>query len=367
MLGLRRLPYQIVTLAAVFGVVAAVALPASAQTKQELIRAAEKEGKVTVISPPVQSHRQTIELFRQAYPKIDLEISAMTPDQFEPRIDSERKAAKYLWDVVISGVSTTVYTRQIPAGWYAPIRDLMGEDLKKIDLWIGGFDSGFLDNDRKYVFAFAGSKSESIAIDRSQIPEAELSKPEDLLNPKFKGKIAWLDPRERGSGSLLVAQLMLILGEEKLRKLLAEQEIVLTSTPRQIAEWAARGRFPITIGAPQNEIIELQKLGIGKDTKPLALPPKYTAVSPQWGAVTYVDKAPHPNAARLFIDWLLSREAQADWAQRGRVNSRRADVSPGAPDYTVSGDEWREGLNLNAETTASFRLKAMQIAKEVLR
>jgi hypothetical protein len=62
---------------------------------------------------------------------------------------------------------------------------------------------------------------------------------------------------------------MMILGEDNLRKLLSEQAIVVTSTPRQIAEWAARGRFPITIGAPQNEIMAMQELGIGKDAKNL--------------------------------------------------------------------------------------------------
>lgn len=344
-----------------------VATSAGAQTWAEVVKAAEAEGAVTVIIPPIAPHRATIEQFQAAYPKIKLELTAMVPAQYEPRVAAERKTGKYLWDVVISGVSTTVYTRQIPDGWYSSVLALLNRDLQRDDLWIGGFASGFLDKEGKYVFAFAADRIDTIFVDRSQIGEADLKSAQDLLDPKFKGKIAWLDPRQRGVGSFAATQLLLILGEKKYKELLADQGIVVTNTPRQIAEWAARGRYPIIIGTIANELAPFQAMGVGKQLERLSLPNQYIGVSPAWGCVMYFANAPHPNAARVFINWLLTTEAQADWAKRSLSNSRRTDVPPGMKETTVSADEWHTGLNLNVEKNSDIRLRAMAIATEALR
>ena len=337
------------------------------QGRQDLVRAAEAEGSLSVIGPPIAPHRETIQEFQKAYPKIRLSLSGMTSAEYEPRIAAERKAGIYSWDVIVSGTSGAVYSVQIPAGWYAPIRDVIRPENARDDLWLGGYDSSFIDQDKKRVFAMQATVSRTILVHRGMIPRSELKDMQDLLDPKWKGKIALLDPRLRGPAGTPFTQFMLAVGEDNARKFLRDQAVVLTATPRQLAEWAMRGRYPITFGLAEGERHPYQAKGIGKEVEPLPLPAKLQSVSPQWGVVVLPSNQPHPNAAALFVNWLLSKETQADWARRAQVNSRRTDVPPGDPDTVVDADTWVNGLKLNSEAGAPIRLKVQKLATDELK
>jgi iron(III) transport system substrate-binding protein len=337
------------------------------QSWQDLVRTAEAEGRVTVIGPPIEAHRETIQQFQKAYPKIRLELSGLTSAEYEPRIAAERKAGAYNWDVIVSGVSAAVYTVQIPGGWFASVRDVIRPENAKDELWIGGFDSSFIDAAKKHVFALQATVSHMILVHRGIVPRTEIKDLADLLDPKWKGKIALYDPRSRGPGGTPFTQLVLAVGEDNARKFLREQEPVLTTTTRQLAEWAMRGRYPITFGLAEGERAPYQAQGIGKEIEPIALPSKLQSVSPQWGAVTMLNNQPHPNAAAVFINWLLSQEAQADWAKRAQVNSRRTDVPLGDPASPISPESWVNGLKLNSEASAPLRLKVQRLVSEELK
>ena len=58
---------------------------AAQQSWQNTVRAAEAEGRVTVIGPPIEAHRETIQQFQKAYPKIRLELSGLTSAEYEPK------------------------------------------------------------------------------------------------------------------------------------------------------------------------------------------------------------------------------------------------------------------------------------------
>src|SRR3989337_1854088 len=64
--------------------------------------------------------------------------------------------------------------------------------------WVSGFESGWADKDRQLVYAYQGSISYIVWVNRSMVPESELSKVEQLVDPKWKGKIAAGDPRLPG-------------------------------------------------------------------------------------------------------------------------------------------------------------------------
>jgi iron(III) transport system substrate-binding protein len=351
------------------GVAAAAAVDGAwaQQSWQELVRAAETEGKVVVIGPPIAPHRETIQQFQKAFPKIALEYSGMTASESEPRLRAERKAGVYNWDVIVSGVSATLYTAQIPAGWLAPIRDVIRPENARDELWIGGYDASFLDKERKRVFATQATVSHMILVHRGLIPRGEIKDMSDLLDPKWKGKIALYDPRLRGPGITPLIQFMLAVGEDNARKFLREQDVVVTTTTRQLAEWAMRGRYPITFGLAEGERHPYQVQGIGKEVEPLPLPPRLQSVSPQWGAVVLVSNQPHPAASAVFINWLLSRDAQADWAKRAQVNSRRTDVPPGDPGSLIDAATWINGLKLNSEASVPVALQGLRLATEGLK
>jgi ABC-type Fe3+ transport system substrate-binding protein len=80
-----------------------------------------------------------------------------------------------------------------------------------------------------------------------------------------------------------------------------------------------------------------------------------------------MNKAPNPNAAAVFVNWLLSREAQDHWARNGNYNSRRTDVEPVNPELRVDLDTWTKGYNMSSHRTAKEGVAAMRIASEALK
>ncbi|NTI78452.1 ABC transporter substrate-binding protein [Rhizobium rhizogenes] len=332
----------------------------------KVVAAAEAEGTLTVLGPPIQPYRLSILEFQKAYPKIKLEYTGGSSPEFEARLRNERRVQQYLWDVMVAGFSGTAFSEQIPAGWFDPLRPLITRpDVLDDSKWLGGFDSGFLDAKKQYLYTFQAGKQNNLNIDRAIVSEAEFSKLEDLLDPKWKGKIAILDPRTRGSGHL-VTLLLTVLGADKAKAFLVEQQPILATSNRQLSDWVAAGAYPITSGLSPSEVAQLKDTGLAKEVKALATPPKQTAWTPGWGAIGLLHNAPHPNAAKVFVNWLLSQEAQADWAKRGFVNSRRKDVQPGLPISALDETSFREGLTFNNEANAETALKAFALAKEVL-
>jgi ABC-type Fe3+ transport system substrate-binding protein len=109
-----------------------------------------------------------------------------------------------------------------------------------------------------------------------------------------------------------------------------DQEPGFTRDRRQVAEAVVRGRYPIVCGLALSDLREFQAEGLGKNVKPLQLPEAETIVS--GGGLFYFNRAPHPNAAKVFINWLLSKEGQTVWCQAQGWNSRRVDVPPSEPD-----------------------------------
>lgn len=338
---------------------------ASSASWQETVTAAEREGKLTIVGPPVQPHRETIMQFEKAFPKIKIEFSGMMPDQFEARLAAERAAGKYLWDILISGMSSTVYERQIPQGWFDPLPPVVVlPEVLDDGKWVGGFASGFLDAEARYVYGFGAQLSGNVSFDRKRVDAKSFSY-QTLLDPKWQGQIAILDPRGRGPGSVALRQIIHTLGEDGARRLLRDQNVVLGESPRGITEWAVRGRYPIVVGVSSVDLKAFQKQGIGQDVELYQDPNRFFLTG--WGNVVLMNKAPNPKAAAVFVNWLLSREAQDHWARNGAYNSRRTDVEPVNPELRVDLETWTKGYNMSSHRTAKEGVAAMRLAAEALK
>lgn len=345
---------------------AGIGATASAQpaTLEALATAARAEGRVVIVGPPVQGHREAVMRFEQAYPGIKVEFTGMPPQAFEPRIQAERQAGKFVWDILITGVSSTTFARQIPAGWYDPIRPALVDPAVTDDSkWLGGFAAGFMDKAGTHVYAFAADTAGGLFVNRSVVGEAFGY--ENLLDEKWRGRIATLDPRARGPGSTTFRQVVAVLGEEKACQLLKTQQLVMSETPKQVVDWIVRGTHPIALGVDSATLNNYQAQGIGKGVA-LVPDPRGTILS-KWGNVMLMDGAPNPNAAKLFVNWLLSQEGQAAWASLGKVNSRRADVKPGNESATVDAQTWAKAYNLSSEATAAEGVRSLKLAVECLK
>lgn len=337
---------------------------AFAQDLASLAAPARAEGRVVVVGPPVQAHREAITRFEAAYPGIKVEFSGMPPQAYEPRISAERGAGKYVWDVMITGVSSTTFERQIPAGWFDPLGPaIVDASLRDDSKWLGGFNAGFMDKDQKYVYAFAADLAGGLFANRDAVGAS--FDYEQLLDPKWRGRIAILDPRSRGPGSTTFRQLVAVLGDDKACRLLQTQQLVLSDSPKQVVDWIVRGTYPLAIGVDSATLNAYQAQGIGKSVA-LVPDPRRTVLS-KWGNIMLMNKAPHPNAAKLFIHWILGADAQAAWVSLGHVNSRRLDVKPGNPQAAVAAADWANAYNLSSEKTAAEGVKALQLAKDCLK
>jgi iron(III) transport system substrate-binding protein len=327
--------------------------------------AATAEGKLALSGPPGSVYREALLQFGNTYPGVQVEYHGISGRDFAVRINAERGAGQYLWDLSIGGSGTMMYDI-MPYGGIDPLPRDLPQTLPGVndDKWRGGFDAGFMDNAGKYSYAFSTHLNYSAYVNRDVVPLQALSSPSDLLKPEFAGRIVWNDPTRQGSGQVQSTRLMLALGEQAMVQLWTTQRPVVTSDLRQQIEWLVRGQYPIAIGIDTAGLDDFQRQGVGLNVKPLVSPDAAVETN-GFGTLGLINRAPHPNAARLYINWLLSPEAQTIWAERTQRNSRRLDVPVADPETLPQpGVAY---LNLNKEEAEESREKALKLAKDTIR
>lgn len=313
-------------------------LAARAQSWSEILERAHKEGQVFVHGGPGESQREALtEGFRKAYPGIKISFTGSAGRDAIPVITRERAGGIYKWDVYVGGTPSILRTLK-PDGAFAPLRPaLMHQDVLDDAKWFGGLDAGWMDVERKTTLAFALTINPIVFVNWDHIEQGSLQTFEDLLKPEFAGKIVWDDPRLPGQGGVTALGVMLHKGPDFLGRLLSTQKIVFTRNSRQHVEWLARGRYPIGIGSPWDQIEFFRRQGLAKNvSRGLAGAFEKQVGGPGFGTVSLMNRAPNPNAAIVYVNWLLSREAQTDWSTKTASNSRRLDVRPSAPDLAPS-------------------------------
>jgi iron(III) transport system substrate-binding protein len=96
----------------------------------------------------------------------------------------------------------------------------------------------------------------------SIVKPGELASWKDLLKPQYKGKIAAFDPRRSGPGQTPVGYLAALFGNDFVEALYRGQQVKLTADNRQLAEWVARGDYPIGIALVQFAVEIYRKQGL---------------------------------------------------------------------------------------------------------
>jgi iron(III) transport system substrate-binding protein len=294
---------------------------------EQTVAAAKREGKVVVLGPTgVEAREALTESFQRRYPEIAVEFSGGSGAQTAPKVLAERQAGHFLSDIHIGG-TTTMLSSLKPAGVLDPIQPyLVGPESKDLSKWLDGrFD--YADNDAKYNLVFNRTLKASIAYNPRLVTPADLSTHRNLADPKWQGKIAMRDPRSAGPGLAFVTFLYTTpsLGPEFVRQLLGTR-LAYTGDARQLLDWVARGQYPIGLGIGEVETVELIRKGL-----PLALLDSQqieegSYVTAGFGSVVVMNRAPHPNATKVYLDWLLSKDAQTTYSIASGGVSRRLDV-----------------------------------------
>ena len=321
---------------------------------------AKEEGVVVVKGAPGANYRAAlVAAFNTAYPDIKVQFSGGAGAAEIPKVLRERQAGIYAWDVWVGG-PTGALGQLKETGFFKPLEPILQPEIKADDKWTGGFAAGWMDNDQKIFYAFDGTVQQTVQVNWDFVKRDSLKTLEDLLKPEFAGKIVWLDPRQTGTGNGTSQTILANLGMEKLIALY-KHKVVYTKNPQQIGEWVVRGRYPIGIGLEAQTLDTFQAQGVGKNVT--SLPDdayKVQQISVGFGGVGLVDRAPNPNAAAVYINWLLSKTGQDAWPR----NSRRTDVAGAFPEFKPKpGHEYVIG---QAEKFTEQRLQLLKVAKEAI-
>jgi iron(III) transport system substrate-binding protein len=340
----------------------AVSRPVVAQENWDaVVKAATAEGEVDVHGGPGKSYEEVLTTgFKAAYPDIKLNFVGTSGRDVILQIERERDAGLYKWDVYVGGTPSILQTLK-PAGAFAPLRPaLILPEVTDDKAWRDGFDAGWMDKEKKYTFAFDYTFSPLALVNWDFVSHDDLKTFQDLLKPQFADKIVWDDPRLPGQGLLTGQVLLKNYSPDFVKQLFATQKITFIANRRQQAEGVVRGRYPIGMASPVDEVGQFQAQGLGKNIAPFNGGLKALSGDTGFGTVSLMDKAPHPNAAKVYINWLLSKAGQSDWGKVLR-NSRRLDVPPGAPsEVPPLGMPYS---NLQAEDQIPIRDQVADIAK----
>jgi iron(III) transport system substrate-binding protein len=302
------------------------------QEWDKTLRAAEAEGQL-VLYGCCYEYDRILEVFKKKYPKIKTATVLGSGGQLSTRLLAERRGEKYLADVFSAGANTIHDALYHKANVLQPITPvLILPEVLDQSKWYGG-EHRYIDPEKRYIFAFvANSQSGHVQYNlNQQVNAAEFSSFWDLLNPKWKSKMASLDPTSFGMGAALqFFYYQPELGPAFLRRFYGEMQITLSRDARQMTDWLAAGKFALCIrcnaGSAVGKAVE-QGLPIGSlDTENWKEGGSSSAAGGTLGLPT---QAPHPNAAKVFVNWFFSREGQMALQKYGRPdahNSRRIDI-----------------------------------------
>ena len=296
-----------------------------------VVKAAKQEGQLNLITYLGENFRSAVKAFEDAFPGITVEHTGLNSGQWVPRVMREREAGIYSVDVETS--TWAIVPREVAnKGGMAPIKSIIFRgDVLDDKVWQGGFDKGFLDKGEKWVYAGFTDRTEAVWINTDLVKDGEITKVEDLLDPKWKGKIISLDPRSQGGMLVTIAVMRQTYGDDIIKRLWKDQEVVFSRDHRQATELLIRGQYHINLGGVLRPVLQdFLNEGLGRNVKRVDLD-NVDAVSGGLNVVGVFDRAPHPNAAKLFVNWLLSKEGQTVWSKIALTNSRRVDVPPALP------------------------------------
>lgn len=338
---------------AVAASVAIGALPVTAQDWQagagddwkQMLAAAKKEGTVVVAGPP-EIGKPMAEGFKRDT-GIDVEFLGSVGAAMVTRMSREYKSGNVTLDVVFSGAITLSMQE-----YMEPLKPkLLLPGVTDPKNWIGG-KMKFADNAETYIPYFGEQVSGFPLANTDQVKPGTIKSWNDLLKPEYKGKIAIYDPRVPGPGVATSVFIADALGLDFVKKLYIDQQPKFSRDARQLVEWVARGINPIAIGVSLNEIENFKTSGI-KNIDVIEMPNAPLRVTASF--YPHVPKkAPHPNAALVFMNWYASKPGQEVNSRAQVMASRRTDVTiPGQPEIikpkpgVYYNDQYAEDFVLN--------------------
>jgi iron(III) transport system substrate-binding protein len=336
----------------------------------KLLDAAKKEGKVTVSIPAsAEMKKQVEDQFNKRF-GVEVETFTARGSAGVRRMADEFKAGVRHFDLHIGG-SSSIISGMLEEGILDPIEPWLAlPEVKDPKHWWGGHL--WVDNAKRFIYMSQAYLPEIIWYNTDLVKPNEIRSYDDFLNPKWKGKIGYLDPRTPGAGDSTWSFLWRVKGEEYLKKLVA-QDLYLGRDQRLLAESLARGRVAVMIGLSYYSFLPFLKAGLPIRSLPTLKEGTYGTGGS--GNLAVIKAPAHPNSTKVFVNWLLGREGQEVVSRALGQPTRRLDVDTRwlrdsgtipAKDH-MSVNEFLQIENQSEEKIAKVREPALKVAHALLK
>jgi iron(III) transport system substrate-binding protein len=302
-------------------------LPA-AERQATLVREAKKEGRVVWYAPMNREDlRQFTNGFEAEYPFLKVEVLTSGPQSLLNRILAEYRAGKYSYDTlnVRSSALYTLKKANAIMRYDTPNRKALRPGFYDKEGYMNGMWASLL------VYLFNAKQ-----VSRTQAPKSI----EDLLQPKWKGKMGM----DQDADDWLAAVLD-FYGDEKGKQIvrgLAAQNLNIRKGRTLVSQLVTAGEFPLQIDAHHHEAVALKKSGAPVD---YVFPEPFVPVKAV-SSFVLSSQPPHPYAAALLVDFMLSKKGQEIAYRQNRWPALK-ELSTGGPDdvgnrktVVPDGDKW---------------------------
>jgi ABC-type Fe3+ transport system substrate-binding protein len=338
---------------------------------KKVIEAAKKEGKVVAGGPPTAVLRKQFKETFESRFGIELELLSAQGAQNAQRAISEFKAGVKYFDVLHGGSGTLEPLKY--ENMLAPFMDfVILPEVKDPKQWWGGHMWEDNVKTNRFIYSFSADFSAPPFYNTTLIKPDEITSFDDFLQPKWKGKIGMFEPRIPSAGQGLWGYLMRAKGKEFLQRL-AEQNLFIHRDGQQIAVGLAKGNLAVALGLAQRFVDPYIKGGL--PIKTLTSIKERMGGSNGFGAVAIMANTPHPNAAKVYINWLLGKEGQELYGRALTQGSRRLDVdtkwlarfnTPAAKD-TITPEEFEKIRFYGEDVIINWREPAGEFARKILK
>jgi iron(III) transport system substrate-binding protein len=280
----------------------AISLTPALAADQAMIDAAKKEGEVNWYTTQIvnQFVRPAIGAFEKKY-GIKVNYFRGNATDIALKVSAESKAGRIMADVV-DGTATSVMLR----------RD------DQVMKWVpeNKFDKQFVDPEGYWIasnFYVLTPGYNTEMVKKADVPKTFA----DLLDPKWKGKMIWNATNSASAGAGFVGTALLSMGEEKgmeyLRALAKQNVVSVASSGRQVLDQVISGEYPLGLQIFNNHAVISARQGAPSGWAPLDTSMAVIAT------ISVTKASAHPNAAKLFMEFVTSEEGQQLLAAAGEL------------------------------------------------
>lgn len=302
---------------------------AFAQNPQDAWRATQAKARGQVLAFQTQGDK-AMDIMLDEFSKkfgVKVEITVSRPSATIARVRTEQTNGQFLWDLWW-GITSNMVHVAAPAGMLSKTEDfLILPEVKNASNW--RHPDYMYGEPGHHVFTYSHEVNVGVYRNKAVLPELKIDSIDALLDPRLKGRIALREASVPNAGSFTLSSILKVKGADFLRKFLTVMEPRVYANPQQLDVAIMRGGAAVAVGMQSSSISECRKAGGCKTMEEIQ-----SLAFIQSRGVSVFKNAPHPEAARAFLNWFLSREGQEiyvrEWARHsvsGAVSHRR-DVAP---------------------------------------